>query len=367
MTHTRNAHAPSPAPRRVNVLHQDARAGIIKVRVDTLDDLWHLHQIVRKGDVVTGLGYREPHEATSKKEDAGKVEKKPMQLGVRVEGSEFQAFTTRLRILGTIVEGPQDHGMHHTINVEEGSDITIRKVRWPTHDLERVKDAVDAAKRPLVTVLAIEENEAVVAVLRQYGVQKVADIIGHESGKQYATKGSKEARQAFFEELMLALRTNRAESSPLLIVGPGFTGEEFLKYVTHKEPALVKGALLEATGQAGMTGVQEALKRGAVGRIAKENRLQEETQLVEQFLEAIGRNEAATYGEGYVREALTIGAAEHILVTDDAMREGPGEALLELARNTGAKATVISSAHEAGDKLAALGGVGAILRYKLGS
>lgn len=374
----------------MRILKQDAQQGILRLRLDSPDDLWHLAQLVRAGDVVSGVGHREPlaaKNASTASGGGGKVEKKAMWLGVRVESVEFQEFSTRLRVLGLLVEGPQDLGQHHTLSYEAGDEVELRKIRWPEHDLLRVKEAVDATKRPLVVVLAIEDNEAVVAGLRHYGVQRLADVTGHAAGKRYGTD-EKAAKTAFFEEVLLALRQNRktgagaaagagggasdkgegeregAAAMPLLVVGPGFVREEFLAWAKAKEPDTVKGALTEGTGQAGMAGVHEALKRGLVERAQKDQRVSFETRLVERALEAIATDAPVAYGEAEVRRMLDLGAVETLLVTDASLRDGPAGALLEAARATGAAAHVISTFHDAGKRLAGLGGIAALLRYR---
>jgi len=334
----------------------------VRLRADTLDDLWHLHELVEPGDLVTALTWRTADIGRKEDDRGGKAEKRAMTLTVRVESSEFHPFSNWLRLLGPIVEGPQDLGSYHTIAVEPGTELAIRKARgWRRHHDERIEEAVAATARPLVTILAIEDNEAVVAALRQYGVQKMAEIVGHASGKQYAS--AKGAEHEFFDEILMALRDYRPEGAPLLVVGPGFAKERFLAYAKQKEPQHVKGAALEATGQAGMTAVHEALKRGSVERVTKESRVARETLLVERLMEALGAGKPATYGPDQVRRACELGAADVVLVVDKLVREGAGEALLDLARATGAQAHVISTHHEAGQRLASLGGVGALLRY----
>ena len=352
-------------PRRaLKVLQRDREQGSVKLRADSLDDLWHLRELVTPGDVVSALTWRTADVGDRKDvERAGKAEKKPMVLGVRVEQVEFAEFSNRLRLLGPIVEGPQDVGSYHTITVEPLTELTIRKEGgWKPHHDERVEEAIAATAKPLVTFLSIEENEAVVATLRQYGVQRMAEIFGHVSGKQYAT--AKGAEEAFFDEILMALRDYRGESSPLLVVGPGFAKERFMAYARDKQPALVKGGAIEATGQAGMTGIHEALKRGSVERVAKDSRVARETALIERFLEAIAKDAPVTYGAQQTRHALTIGAVDVLLVADHLVREGDGEAFLELARNMGSEAHVVSTHHESGKRFDAMGGVGALLRYK---
>jgi protein pelota len=348
----------------LKVLQQDKLTGTLKLRIDSLDDLWHLHELVETGDVGLALTWRTADIGKKEDDRAGKAEKRAMVLGVRVESAEWDAFSNRLRLLGPIVEGAQDLGSYHTILVEPGSDITLRKPRGirPHHE-ERLQEAVAATSKPLVTFLAIEDNEAVVAVLRQYGVQRMAEVFGHQSGKQYSSGRAEE--EAFFEEVAMALRDYRPDGAPLLVLGPGFAKERFLAYARGKQPAVVKGAAVEATGQAGMTAIHEALKRGSVERVAKESRVARETAIVERLLEAIGAGKPATYGPEQTKRAIEMGAADVVLVADHLVREGPGEELLDLARRTGAQAHVISTLHDSGARFDALGGVGALLRYAI--
>src|SRR5439155_1319760 len=80
------------------------------------DDLWHLHNLVLPGDQVRASTYRREEVKTDKvRPERG--EKVRVTLTIRVESVEFQAFSDRLRITGVIVEGPQDLGRHHTLNV----------------------------------------------------------------------------------------------------------------------------------------------------------------------------------------------------------------------------------------------------------
>lgn len=349
----------------LKVVTVDRVAALVKLRVETLDDLWHLSELVAANDRVTALTWRTADLESKGAERSGKAEKRAMTLTVLAETIEWDAFSNRLRVLGPIVEGPQDVGNYHTIVVEPLTELTLVKPRGlKPHHLERIEEAVAAAQKPLVVFLSIEDNEAVIAVLRQYGVQKMADVVGHVSGKQYASAKGEEA--AFFDEVLMALRDYRPEGAPLLVVGPGFAKERFMSYARQsQQAALAKGAAIEATGQAGMTGIHEALKRGSVERVAKDSRVGRETALVERFLEAIAKDAAVAYGASQVERAIEAGAADTVLVADHLVRDGSGERFLELARNTGAECHIISTHHEAGARFSKLGGVGALLRYRL--
>src|SRR5437773_5882464 len=152
----------------MRVLHRDPRTGEIKLRVENADDLWHLHNLVLPGDQVRASTDRREEVKTDKvRPERG--EKVRVTLTTRVESVEFQAFSDRLRITGVIVEGPQDLGRHHTLNVGVGDDIKLVKQTWREHHMRRIKEAIDATERPQVTVLAIDDEEALRSEERRVG------------------------------------------------------------------------------------------------------------------------------------------------------------------------------------------------------
>src|ERR1051326_5732683 len=109
----------------MRILKQDADAQLLALRPDTIDDLWHLSHLLDKGDLPTALTWREP--AAAKAQATAKVEKRAMTLTVRAGEVECADSSTRLRIPGPIVDGPQDHGMSHTLTIEPLAEVTLVK------------------------------------------------------------------------------------------------------------------------------------------------------------------------------------------------------------------------------------------------
>src|SRR5437773_2135969 len=167
----------------MRVLHRDPKTGEIKMRVENPDDLWHLHNLLLPGDLVRASTTRR-EEVKSDKVRPERGEKVRVTLTIRVEGVEFQAFSDRLRITGVIVEGPQDLGRHHTLNVGVEDVLSIIKT-WKVHELRRIDEAVAAAQKPLVAFLALDDEEALIAQLRQYGVRELASIRAPGHGKMF--------------------------------------------------------------------------------------------------------------------------------------------------------------------------------------
>lgn len=347
----------------MRVIHKDPHGQEVRLVPETLDDLWHLSHLIDKGDLVTAWTFR----TKDMKDDKVRTEKAPkvrVELQIRAEEVEFAMFADRLRVRGPIVGGAQDMGSYHTLTFEADGqqDLKIWKdAGFRPHHWERLHEAAAAAKRPLVTILAIDDEEATIAVLRQYGIQPFAMIRGPPGGKMYRTESSTDE---YFGETLAALKRARPEGSPLVVVGTGFTREAFLDFVRGRDASWLGQLVTEGTGQSGMVGVQEALKRGIIERIQKDQQVAADTKLVEEIFAEIAQNGAVGYGALEVEQLLNTGAVKLLVLSDELLRTPIGEGLLDLARRTNAKSHIVATTHEAGKKLQGLGGAAALLRYK---
>jgi len=346
----------------MKILHQDTREGKIKIRIDNMDDLWHLKNIINPDDIVSAVTYRR-EETQRDKIRSERGEKKRMRLDIEVEKMEFHEFTDRLRILGVIIDGPQDLGSYHTLNLTDGDELTIIKEKWKKHELDRLKEAVERSEEPIITFVALEENDAVIAIMRQYGLKEMAHLAPNIGGKMYDSE--KMSREDFFEMIIDKLKMIMDPGEPLVILGPGFTKEDFFEYCKNHYPEYVKHAEVIPTGIGGKTGIHEVLKSGEERGALEGQRVSFETEKIENLLKEIKKDGAYAYGMESVQKAVKIGAADELLILDTKVRTEEGEKLMKETEQLGGKVVVISNTHEGGEKLEALGGVGAFLRYKI--
>lgn len=347
----------------MKVIFKDPKSGEIKLIPENLDDIWHLYNIIEEGDLVRMVTFRTAEGEKADKLRAKKTEKKKMKLGILVEKVHFHEFSNRLRIQGVIKEGPQDLGAHHTFNVEaeEMQPLSILKEHWKVHQLQRIDEAVQQRTQPMLVFVSLDDDAAAIALLYQSGVQLIAEIDAHRSGKMYE---SKETTPEYYGEIISMVKTVKKPEAPLVIIGPGFAREHFVNAGKEREPQLFKDCITHATANAGMNGVHEALKVGIVEQITKENRVSKETQAVENVFERIKTDGLVTYGLKEVTDALTRGAADHVFLSDVLARTKNGEHLLNLAKDTRCEFMIINSMHEAGKKFEGIGGVAALLRYR---
>ena len=252
--------------------------GEIKLIPETLDDLWHLKYIIEPNDVVFSLTKRISESNDKLRSDKEKI---TVRLGIQVEKVEFHKFANRLRITGRIVAGIEDSG-YHTLNISTGKELSIIK-EWKEEQLKRIKEAEEASKRPEVVILTIEEGEAIIGIVRHWGVEEVSNIKA-SYGKDLANY-----RGEFFNDV--AKQLENISFRYLVVAGPGFVKEDFMKFLKEKYQDLAKRALITDTSSIGIRGFIEVLKRGVLKRIVGEIRLGEEANYMDLLLERIAKGE----------------------------------------------------------------------------
>jgi len=330
------------------------RFGEIRLFPETLDDIWHLSHLVGPGDLVFATTFRSVEAATDKLRPE-KVEKRPVRLGIRVEKVEFHQHTNRLRI-GGVIESGVDVTAHHTLNVEPGFELSVIR-EWRPVDCERIQRAVDASAYGVVHVVSVEEGEAQVYRLRQFGPEWVTTVTtGSSKGAEAGT------RSVLFEKTLDVLA---AVTGPLVVAGPGFVKDEFADYVKARAPDLAARMVVVETRRIGRGAVQEVIGQGILERLLGDLHLAREVRLMDEVLLRIATSGAVAYGIGEVRKAIAYGAAETVLVSDTLLRDEEATAVIERAEHVNASVVVLSTEFEPGERLAALGGAAALLRYKI--
>ncbi|MFQ3319642.1 MAG: protein pelota [Natronomonas sp.] len=345
----------------------EGRGERITLVPESLDDLWHLTYILEPGDLVSGDTTRRIQREDDKMRDTG-GQREPMWVQIEVTDVEFAKFANRLRVGGEIVDCSREDqlGFHHTLNIEEHDEITVEKV-WQVDQLERLEEAVEAAEQPDVAIATVEEGEAHVHTVAQYGVDERASITGTTGKGEYAR-----GREELFAELTEILK--RMDAEAIILAGPGFTKQDALDYIEDTAPKVAEKIQMVDTAAVGDRGVHEVLKRGAVDRVQTETRISREAELIDELMERIGEGAKAAYGVEEVQKAADYGATDTVLILDKRLREeraGEGDwdvdvnELVKSVERQGGDVTVFSHEFDPGQQLSNLGGIAALLRYRL--
>ncbi len=345
----------------MRLLKIDRRNNLFEVIPESLDDLWHLEKVIEKGDSATGKSERK----VKPKYEGGKARKEAIFIDLQVERVEFHKTTGQLRVTGIIVGGRPEQFIelkaHHSLEFTPGRKIRVQKEKLKGYQVERLERAKRASAREKMLLVVLDDEEAGLALLKEFGFGQKGKILAGRQGKRY--KGE-EAKNKYFEDIIEKVTEVKPEK--VIFAGPGFTKNNLKKYLEEKGIKL--NAFFESINSVGITGLNELLKGGKIDSIAGKIQIGQETKLVEKLIEEVGKdNGLGEYGLKQIERAAEIGAVQELLVGEEFLLQNreKAEELMDKVEQLRGSVHIISSEHEAGKKLLGIGGIGAILRYRI--
>jgi protein pelota len=355
----------------VQILDQDKKKGEITVRVQDLNDLWTLYNIISKGDTVSSLTQRR---VVMKEGSSG--ERKVMRLTLKVEDVAFHEFSNRLRIKGTILEGPDDFvsfGSYHTFNLEINQKITIIKENWMRQDLMRLKESSKLSTNFVMLIIAMETGLANVALITNYSHNNIATITKTIPGKRYEQSFRKKFLHDFFEDVQRVIESNTEtrDINLIIICGPGTVKDQFIRWLKENSSQEFDNMRSIHASSGTESAIYETLKSQELAKLKKNIKILQETEKIEQVLTQLGKDaDLISIGVAEVAKAAQMGAVEQLLVADIVIRGASKAKKLEIeeiitnVEQTGGKVDILNTKHPAGEQLTDLGSLIAILRYK---
>ena len=139
-----------------------------------------------------------------------------------------------------------------------------------------------------------------------------------------------------------------------------------------KDKDLKKKIVLGTCGSVSSNALEEVMKSPELQDALMKCRTRTEELLVEELLAEIKKEGLVAYGFDEVERAVHAGAVSKLLIVDNLIHQtredGTYEKLDTLMKsvdNLKGEVCIVSEEHQGGKKLKGLGGIGAILRYKL--
>lgn len=342
----------------MKILKIDRRENSFEVVPESFDDLWHIEKLVEKGDIVSGISERK----IKPKNEGEKAFKQKIFVEIEAEKPEFHEATGQLRVLGKVISAkPEEavpHGMAHTIEVEAGSKISVKKKSLKGFHIERLERAKEGSARQKLLIVLMDDEEAELAYLRDSGVETKARIASGKSGKMFKEQ---EKGKNYHDEILEKINSLKPES--MVVAGQSFEIQGFEKFLKQKG---FKGkTFFEQISSTGTAGLNEFIKSGKMDKLLSGIQSAEEIKAMERLLKALG-NGLAAIGAKEALGAIERGAAEEAMVSEKFVAEKRDEAnkLLDLAEQMKTKIQFFSLKSQSGKSLEGMGGAAAILRYK---
>ena len=356
----------------LKILEQDPKKGFIKLKVETLDDLYWLSSIIEPGDLVAMRTTRRIKQDGIR---ANSGERVPMTLTLEVEKVKLDQYSSRLRVTGIVRVGPEKFGIqgqHHTLNITEGSVVKITKKKWRRSHLDILRRAEESSKKGIVILVAMDDEGATVAKVDAYRAEEIAYVRSNLPSKRGDLRGREDAERRYYAELSSLLNEldSRMKPHAIVIGGPGYAKEKFMAYVMEKRPEIAKKIREGGATSATFSGILEMVKRGDVENVVKELTLAQDMKAVDGIFEYLARDSRlVTYGLKEVRRAVEYGAAEEVLIASSLLfnPDMRDEVLyiLEKCKETRADFHIVDARSEPGEKLLSLGGIAARLRFQI--
>ena len=327
----------------MKILNQNREEGFAQIEIENEDDLWHLKEIIKPGDEVRAKTQRTKLDGR---------EKKTCTLTLEVEKIEYQE--DRLRLTGEITEGEEDIELgYHTFNLEPGKRFKLYKDFTDTE----WNDLQEAEQKRSYTVLfcLVQKGEADFYLVEESGIQDLSKLDQNIPGKLY---DDQDTGDSFYKEVASYIERTARKVDNIILGGPGFTKQKLENMLGEEVREKI---LVQDTSVTGKTGLNEAIKRGALDRVVEGSRISNESNAVNKFLETLREDGLASYGEP-VKELAEMGAVKELIITQEKMREDQG--IVDLVEQQGGDVQVVHTDHEAGERLENFGGIAALLRFQ---
>ncbi len=348
----------------MHFIHQDFRKGIVTLRVTDGDDLWYLSQLIEPGDLLRGTASRKLKIGEG---ENAKTTKKTFTVTIQAETIQFSSSGTSLRINGKIKDGPEDipRESYQAIELELGNDCSIEKKQWFSYQRQKLREAGE--KRYIYILCLMDREEALFALTKKSGFEILLRLKGDVPKKGKFVDVKKDFHQELLQ--LFSSYAERYHPEAIIIASPAFYKDDFAQKLPDD---LRQKVVLAVCSDVDEANLQEVMKRPELEKTLLQSRLRHETMMVEEFLRELHNDGAAAYGWEEVRSAMHNGAVAKLLLTDQCIRrhreQGSYAHLDELMKQVDAQhgeIALLSSEHEAGKQIDGLGGIAALLRYKI--
>lgn len=357
----------------MHIIADNSKTGELVIATDTLDDLWVLYNIIRPDDRARARTMRR---VVMKEGEAG--DRKPMTLTIKVEKVEFHEFINSLRLLGTIMEGPDDFvgiGDHHTLNIEPGTKLSIFKDQWLRSDIERIRRNIERKDQLVTLAIAMETGLATITLLSNYSLTLITEIKENIPGKRYDKQLHKETIANFYKQVqdIILDHLKRLKIGMIIICGPGFNKETFAEELREQmkniaNPPQIK---LIAASSGEISSIYEILQNGTFANLNTELKIAQDGMIIAEFVQRLGKgDQTIAYGLDDVELNAQMGAIETLMVCDVLIRAGdPKERqriegiIFETEKSRGI-VHILSTQTPAGDQLLSYGKIAALLRFR---
>lgn len=337
-------------------LSKNIHQNFIKIKIEDIDDLWWLNNLIEEGDLIKTKTYRR-----KRLEEVGKSEREQVIIKICVEKFDFDG--KRIHVIGRIVESSdEDIPLHsyHSFNISIDDIIVIEKI-FNDYHIEILKEAEKGNFLRQILIIVVDVGAANIALLKDVKVEYFE--ISRNIGGKRNVKGREKEKNAFYNDILNFIK--KFSVSKIILGGAGFEKENFLNFLRENDKEISKICVIENTGNCGINGIKEIIGRSK--HLINEINVVEDAKFVNALMFEISKDGLYCYSLDDVRNALNYNAVDVLLLTNKFFNEHRKECaeIIKEVRNKGGRIHISDSENEAGMQLDALGGIAGLLRFKI--
>jgi protein pelota len=357
-------------------------SGMIVLRPDTAEDLWHAYNLLQKGDLVRCTTVRK----VVKESNTGSTtsSKKRLMLTIQLKKVEFDPDGLEVRLSGT-TQSENDFvrlGAYHTLTLELNQNFSIEKVCWDQIYLDVLEEATNPEKQAEIAAVVMQSGLAhVCLVTGALTITKARIDFNIPKKRTGSTKNAKGVHK-FYEAVYQAIlrHVDFEKVKVILLASPGFVKDDFFQYLQQEAVRREDRTLIEnktkfvlcKASSGHKHALEEVFSDPAVMSQMENTKVKKEVETLNSFMKMMRTDpDRAYYGFNHVSKAHEQLAIDSLLVTDQLFRSSNVKtrksyvALVESVRENGGKVYIFSSMHVSGRQLQLVSGIAAILRYPL--
>eukprot|EP01017_Pseudomicrothorax_dubius_P010032 TRINITY_DN1352_c0_g5_i1.p1 TRINITY_DN1352_c0_g5~~TRINITY_DN1352_c0_g5_i1.p1 ORF type:complete len:445 (+),score=135.42 TRINITY_DN1352_c0_g5_i1:32-1366(+) len=359
--------------------------GYVKLIPEMEEDLWFLYSVLEKGDAVRAKTTRKI--VTESNTGFVQTQRRVFTMKLAVQGITYKSEQGEgnLEISGKNCEENAfvAIGKYHTIRIEPRDEITIIKAHWDKMHMKLLKEASDPAESAEVAAILMDEGFGNFFLLKSTMTYFIFNVSKNIPKKRSGMAHAEKALNAFFEECMerFARAVDVSKLRCIILAGPGFTKEAFLKHIMNvsndrKEFNALKSArdkfIVTTASSPFKQSLDEILSEPRIQNQLKDLRVVQDMKLMDEFLKVINVDEKrAAYGLKEVLMACDMKAIKNLMITDTIFHGKDWNVrkilvgLVDRVKANNGDAHIFFSQHQSGQKLDGFGGVAAILKFQL--
>ena len=353
------------------------QSGIVHLIVDNTEDLWALYNIMAVGDCIKLATFRKVQHETGSKVTSTK---KKIIITLRIEELEYSPEAIRFKGKNVSQNEYIAIGQYQTDEIGVNSFFSLYKSYWDDIHLETLKSVTDVTITSEIAAILMENDIAHLFYISNKQTVTKGKITQTIPKKRNGSTKHDKGKEAFFEKILnqFVKQINFENTKVLIIASPGFTKDDFKKYMEEKIESNgkewhdlknnLKKIIFTHSSSGFKHSLEEILAKPDIKRLIKDTKCIDDVAIMERFNEILGTDmDKIFFGLKSFNIAYEKKAIDTLIITDGYLRKIPPLTRKDLcAKMKTLKPTEVcqfSSLHTTGEKIDEFGGICGILKY----